>query len=117
MCYALSVDWRVTFYSSRVEDAILRLPAGLLARFVRYAETMESFGPQLGMPHSRALGGGLYELRLKGPDGIATRLVHGPAGPKDRDPSRLREEDGEDTAKGAGYSTKKAQGDARCLAR
>jgi len=74
MCYALSVDWRVTFYSSRVEDAILRLPAGLLARFVRYAETMESFGPQLGMPHSRALGGGLYELRLKGPDGIARAL-------------------------------------------
>jgi phage-related protein len=74
MCYALSVDWRVTFYSSRVEDAILRLPAGLLARFVRYAETMESFGPQLGMPHSRALGGGLYELRLKGPEGIARAL-------------------------------------------
>jgi phage-related protein len=74
MRYTLRVDWRVTFYSSRVEDAVLRLPAGLLARFLRYAETMESFGPQLGMPHSRALGGRLYELRLKGPEGIARAL-------------------------------------------
>jgi phage-related protein len=74
MCYALGVNWRVTFYSTRVEDASLRLPAGLLARFLRYAETMETFGPQLGMPHTRALGGGLYELRLRGPEGIARAL-------------------------------------------
>jgi phage-related protein len=71
MCYIGGVDWRVSFYSRGVEEATLRLPAGLLARFLRYAETMESFGPQLGMPHSRSLGGGLYELRLKGPEGIA----------------------------------------------
>jgi phage-related protein len=42
-----------------------------VARFIRYAETMERYGPNLGMPHTRAMGGGLFELRLKGPDGIA----------------------------------------------
>jgi hypothetical protein len=32
------VRWTVTFFSSRVETKILSLPAGLLARFLRYAE-------------------------------------------------------------------------------
>ena len=63
--------WSVTFYSERIEDEILALPAGLLARFLRYAETMETFGPDLGMPHTRAMGSGLFELRLKAAEGIA----------------------------------------------
>lgn len=29
------------------------------------------FGPDLGMPHTRAMGGGLFELRLKAAEGIA----------------------------------------------
>lgn len=32
---------------------------------------METFGPDLGMPHTRAMGKGLFELRLKGVEGIA----------------------------------------------
>ena len=63
--------WRVSFYSQRVEDDILALPAGLVARFLRYAERMEAHGPDLGMPHTRAMGGGLFELRLKAAEGIA----------------------------------------------
>jgi phage-related protein len=65
------VAWRVSFYSQRVEDDILALPAGLVARFLRYAERMEAFGPDLGMPHTRAMGSGLFELRLKAAEGIA----------------------------------------------
>lgn len=68
------MGWRVGFYSSRVEDTALSLPAGLLARFLRYSEQMEQSGPDLGMPHTRALGRGLFELRLKGPEGIARSL-------------------------------------------
>lgn len=49
----------------------LALPAGYVARFVRYAERMEVFGPDLGMPHTRAMAGGLFELRLKAGEGIA----------------------------------------------
>lgn len=37
--------WTVTFYSHKVEDDILAMPVGFLARFLRYAERMESFGP------------------------------------------------------------------------
>ncbi|MEX2163031.1 MAG: type II toxin-antitoxin system RelE/ParE family toxin [Sulfuricaulis sp.] len=47
------------------------LPAGFVARFLRYAERMEVYGPDLGMPHTRAMGRGLFELRLKAAEGIA----------------------------------------------
>ena len=65
------VTWTVTFYSNRLEADILALPAGLVARFIRFAERMETFGPDLGMPHTRAMGAGLFELRLKAAEGIA----------------------------------------------
>jgi len=65
------VSWTVTFHSRRVEQEILELPPGLLARFLRYAERMEIYGPNLGMLHTRAMGGGLFELRLKAAEGIA----------------------------------------------
>jgi phage-related protein len=32
---------------------------------------MEAFGPDLGMPHTRAMGDGLFELRIKAAEGIA----------------------------------------------
>ena len=62
--------WNVTFYNERVEAEILALPTGLLARFLRYAERMETFGPDLGIPHTRAMGNGLFELRMKAAEGI-----------------------------------------------
>jgi phage-related protein len=63
--------WTVTFYNKRIESEILAFPTGFLARFLRYAERMEVFGPDLGMPHTRALGSGLFELRIKAAEGIA----------------------------------------------
>jgi phage-related protein len=68
------VPWNVSFYNERVEAEILALPPGLLARFLRYAERMETFGPDLGMPHTRAMGDGLFEIRLKAFEGIARVL-------------------------------------------
>lgn len=32
---------------------------------------MEIYGPDLGMPHTKAMGGGLFELRIKASEGIA----------------------------------------------
>jgi phage-related protein len=65
------VSWKVTFYSPALEEAILSLPAGFVARFLKYAERMELYGPDLGMPHTRAMGHGLFELRIKAAEGIA----------------------------------------------
>jgi phage-related protein len=39
---------------------------------------MLEFGPALGMPHTCAMGGGLFELRGKGQEGIA-RVFYGTA--------------------------------------
>ena len=66
--------WSVTFFNSRVEAEVLALAPGFVARFIRYAERMELFGPDLGMPHTRAMGGGLFELRIKAAEGIARVL-------------------------------------------
>ena len=65
------MSWRITFYSPALESEILALPAGFVARFLRYAERMEIYGADLGMPHTRAMGKGLFELRLKSAEGIA----------------------------------------------
>jgi len=65
------VTWHISFYSPALQKEILGLPAGFVARFLRYAERMEVYGPDLGMPHTRAMGHGLFELRLKAPEGIA----------------------------------------------
>ena len=65
------MNWQVTFFSPALEKEILDMPAGFVARFVRYAERMEEHGPDLGMPHTRAMSKGLFELRLKSAEGIA----------------------------------------------
>ena len=63
--------WNIEYYNQTVEQAVLRLPSGLLARYVRLTDLMLEFGPNLGMPHTRAMGEGLFELRVKGQAGIA----------------------------------------------
>ena len=38
---------------------------------MRYAERMKIYGSDLGMPHTRPMGEGLFELGLKAAEGIA----------------------------------------------
>lgn len=47
-----------------------RLATGFRARFLRMAELMTAHGPDLGMPQTRAMGGGLFEIRAKASEGI-----------------------------------------------
>ena len=63
--------WRIEYYSDRVEKAVLKLPAGLLARYLHLTDLMLEFGANLGIPHTKSMGGGLLELRLKSKEGIA----------------------------------------------
>jgi phage-related protein len=65
------VNWIITYFSESMQQEILSMPAGFLARYLRYTDRMEVFGPDLGMPHTRAMGDGLFELRLKAAEGIA----------------------------------------------
>ena len=63
--------WSIEYYSERVEKAILKLPTGFLARYLHLTDLMLEFGPNLGMPHTKAMGDGLLELRLKSKEGAA----------------------------------------------
>jgi len=65
------MDYTITYYSEAVEDDVLALPAGLLARYFSLTDRMATAGANLGEPHTEAFGGGLLELRLKSAEGIA----------------------------------------------
>ena len=65
------MKWQIKYYNQKLEKKISNLPYGLLARYLRLTDLMCEFGPNLGMPHTRALGDGIYELRVKGKEGIA----------------------------------------------
>jgi phage-related protein len=67
----LRVDYTITYYSEDVQQKILDLPDTLAARYIVLTRRMISLGPNLGEPHTKAFGGGLFELRLKGAEGIA----------------------------------------------
>jgi len=61
----------IEYFSDAVQAEILDLPDTLDARYIVLTRRMLIFGPHLGEPHTKAFGGGLFELRLKGAEGIA----------------------------------------------
>jgi phage-related protein len=67
---AIVPTWQLIYFSRRVEAQIECWPVGIRASFLRVAEVMASAGPDIGLPHTRALGAGLFEIRAKGREGI-----------------------------------------------
>ena len=65
------MNYRILYYSEVVQTAIEALPDTLAARYVVLTRRIAVYGPNLGEPHTKAFGNGLFELRLKGADGIA----------------------------------------------
>jgi phage-related protein len=63
--------YSIVYYSQEVQEEIMNLPVTLQARFIGLTDRMMEHGPNLGLPHTDAFGGGLFELRLKGAEGIA----------------------------------------------
>ena len=70
------MTWDIEYHSEKLQLEILALPAGILARYFKCTDRMLEFGPDLGMPHTRAMSGGLFELRLKASEGIG-RVFYG----------------------------------------
>jgi phage-related protein len=64
-------SWQIEYFSEDVRLEITTLPVGIRAGYVRLTELLEEFGLELRMPHSRAMGNGLFELRPHGKEGIA----------------------------------------------
>ena len=65
------MDYGISYYSDVVQVEILGLPDTLAARYIVLTRRMVVLGPNLGEPHTKAFGGGLFELRLRGAEGIA----------------------------------------------
>ena len=65
------MDYTIAYYSEAVQDQITELPDTLAAQYVVLTRRMVALGPNLGEPHTKAFGDGLFELRLKGEEGIA----------------------------------------------
>ena len=65
------VDYTIKYYSDTVQEQIMELPDTLAARYIVLTRRMIALGPNIGEPHTKAFGEGLFELRLKGAEGIA----------------------------------------------
>ena len=60
----------IEYFHQRVLDEIESWPVDILADYARLLELLAEHGPNLRLPHSRALGEGLFELRPRGRSGI-----------------------------------------------
>ncbi len=66
--------YAIEYFHPRVRAEVERWPVDVLADYVRLVEMLVIHGPYLSMPHFRAMGGGLFELRPRGASGIARAL-------------------------------------------
>jgi phage-related protein len=64
------MKWDVKYHDDKLQADVLALPPGILARYFHCTDRMMEFCPDLGMPHTRAMSSGLFELRLKSREGI-----------------------------------------------
>ena len=63
-------DWEIVYYSDEVQETICAWPVGVRAYYARLTERMRVFGPNLGMPFTRSMGQGLFEIRARGREGL-----------------------------------------------
>lgn len=65
------MKYTIIYYNESVQDSVASLPKTLRAHYINLTDRMIHYGAYLGEPHTKALGNGLFELRLKGSEGIA----------------------------------------------
>lgn len=60
----------IEYFHERILAEIEAWPVDVLADYARLLELLAAYGPSLRLPHSRAMGNGLFELRPRGRSGI-----------------------------------------------
>ncbi|MCA9508962.1 MAG: type II toxin-antitoxin system RelE/ParE family toxin [Myxococcales bacterium] len=69
------MKWEIEFFNDSVEEDAERLPKGIKAKFIKIAELVEKYGPNIGKPYVDTIKGkdcqGLFEMRPRGKEGIA----------------------------------------------
>ena len=76
----MDTKWRVVFFESNrkekpVEDFFQRQQLSARTKMLHLFELLEVYGSQLGMPHAKQLGSGIFELRIRGKEEI--RIFYG----------------------------------------
>ena len=66
--------YEVEYFHPRVLEAIEAWPVDVLANYAHLVELLAEHGPDLRLPHSRAMGDGLFEIRPRGREGIGRAL-------------------------------------------
>jgi phage-related protein len=66
------MGWRVEFLDSDVHAALYAMPEDIIASFVRILDMIETHGlERMREPYVKHLQGPVWEMRMKGRDGIA----------------------------------------------
>lgn len=65
------MPWTIEYYSDAVQQELFGLPDSLKAQYIRLSDTMMEYGANLGKGHTKPLRDGVFELRLRGKEGIA----------------------------------------------
>ncbi len=69
------MDWSVETLNAAVDKELDALPADMRARFVRISELIAAVGlDRVGAPHVKHLTGSIWEMRMRGRDGISRAL-------------------------------------------
>ena len=64
------MQFQIEYFHERVLAEVESWPVDVVADYARLIELLIEHGPSLRLPHSRALGDGLFELRSRGRSGI-----------------------------------------------
>lgn len=70
----LCMPYQIEYFHPRVLAEIESWPVDVLADYARLSELLAEHGPSLRLPHSRAFGKGMFELRPRGRSGIGRAL-------------------------------------------
>lgn len=68
------MPYTIEYFNLAVRAEIDGWPPGLRARYRALVLRMVEYGSNLGMPHTRSMGDGLYEVRAKAAEGIGRAL-------------------------------------------
>ena len=66
--------FEIEYFHARVLAEVESWPVDVVADYAHLVELLAEHGPNLRLPHSRALGDGLFELRPRGSAGIGRAL-------------------------------------------
>ena len=68
------MSWTIEFFNEKVVSDTYAFPKKILAKTLHIFELIELQGANLGMPYTKPLGDGLFEIRAKGEEGIGRSI-------------------------------------------